>query len=182
VQLKEVFEEAKILFPILLPRNHVLYISQKQQEEIKRKLTNKGLPLEAIFLPFEQLKKLYLDKVLQNPTQILPEIAQINKQMEEITKKIQQVDASLEKYAKAQQTALNHLLNKMSKKLQKAQEHRFTADLRQLEALHQSLCPHNGLQERTDNVLSFSLNNPNFLQEIQKKLQPFEHHFLIVAE
>jgi bacillithiol synthase len=180
LQLKEVFEKNKVLFPILLPRNHALYIDKQNQAQLKAKLFDKGLAFTDIFLPFEELKKLYLAQVLQNPVTLAPELEVMQNTLDTMTQKLNSTDKSLEKYSQAQGKSIKKIVLHLEKKLQKAQERRFEADLRQLEALQARLCPNGGLQERTDNFLSFSLNNPNFLQQISEVLNPFVFKFHVL--
>ncbi len=182
LQLKEVFTQAEVPFPLLLPRNHVLYLTKQDQANLQAKLTANHLPFTAIFQSAAELKKMYLAKVLQNPTTIETELAAWEQIGEQITEKLKKTDATLEKYGKAQQVAMKKIAEKLQKKLQKAQELRFEADLRQLETLHQRLCPNGGLQERTDNYLSFSLNNPNFLKSVSQQLNPFDWRFVVLEE
>jgi bacillithiol biosynthesis cysteine-adding enzyme BshC len=178
LQLKGVFESFGVVFPMLLQRNHVLYLTKKYQREMQ----TKEISIENLFLPAENLKQLYLDSVLQNPQNIDNEIVTINKSLKNIRTTLKNVDNSLDKYAISQQKDIENILIKMAKKLKKTQENRFEADIRQLENLQNSVCPNGGLQERSENFLSFYLNNPNFLNEIKEKLNPFEHQFYVVTE
>jgi bacillithiol biosynthesis cysteine-adding enzyme BshC len=178
LQLKGVFKSFGILFPILLQRNHVLYLTKKDQKDLQ----NKDLTVQDLFLAPEILQKKYLQQVLQNPATIDKELSKIQEAFESIKNTLQKTDKSLEKYAIARSKEFAKNIEKIAKKLQKTQENRFAVDSRQVQNLQNRLYLHNGLQERTDNFLSFYLNNPNFLKEIQANINPFVHQLYVIQE
>lgn len=176
LQLKGVFKSFGVLFPMLLQRNHVMYLTKKDADD----LTKKNLSIKDIFLSSESLQKKYLQQVLQNPQTIDNELVTIQNSLTNIQTVLQNTDKSLEKYAIARNKDVAKILSKMAKKLQKTQENRFETDTKQLQSLQNRLCPNGGLQERSENFLSFYLNNPNFLHEVKEHINPFENKFYIL--
>jgi uncharacterized protein YllA (UPF0747 family) len=65
-------------------------------------------------------------------------------------------------------------LEKIERKLLKA-EKRFQSDkMRQLEEVKDKLFPNNSLQERTDSFLNFYQADNNFIQKILDRFDPFD--------
>jgi bacillithiol biosynthesis cysteine-adding enzyme BshC len=178
LQLKNVFANFGVLFPILLQRNHVLYLTKQDQAEF----AEKNIEIENVFLSPDNLKKLYISKILQNPQNIDNEIVAIQKSLQNIANTLKNVDNSLESYAIARSKEIENITEHIAKKLQKTQENKFDTAIKQLHKLQDKLCPNGGLQERSENFLTFYLNNENFLQEIMQNLNPFDRRMVIVKE
>ncbi len=177
LQLKGVFKSFGVLFPMLLQRNHVMYLTKKDADD----LTKKNLSIKDIFLSPENLQKKYLQQVLKNPQTVDNELVSIQNSLTNIQTIFQNTDKSLEKYAIARNKDVAKILEKIAKKLQKTQENRFETDTKQLQSLQNKLCPNSGLQERSENFLSFYLNNPNFLHEVKEHINPFENKFYVLV-
>ncbi len=178
LQLKGVFETYKVLFPMLLQRNHVAYLTKQNQIEIREK----EIDFTDLFLTPIELKKKYIAKVLQNPQIIDNELITIQQAMEKITKTLKNVDSSLEKYGLARGREIEKIMTHIAQKLQKTQENSFDIAIQQLHKCQNSVCPQGGLQERSENFLTFYLNNPNFLQEVLTHINPFENRFFVLQE
>lgn len=65
-------------------------------------------------------------------------------------------------------------------KIRKAQERRHETTLRQWANLQEELFPAGGLQERSENFLTFLLNYPHLLQELKAVFDPFDFRFVVV--
>jgi len=73
-------------------------------------------------------------------------------------------------------------LQMLEKKIAKAQETKHETVFKQLSALKEKLFPADGLQERSDNFLSFQANNPNFIADLLQAFEPFNNQFVILEE
>ena len=54
--------------------------------------------------------------------------------------------------------------------------------VKQLEKLKEKLFPGGGLQERKENILNFSINNPDIIQFFIDSFDPFDFRFNIIME
>jgi bacillithiol biosynthesis cysteine-adding enzyme BshC len=175
LQLKGVFEAFEVPFPILLPRNHALFIHKKDVD----KLEKNGLSIEDIFLSPQELKNKLVKILLQTPLDLAEEkqIFQLN--FQGIVQKLTSVDTSLQGYTQARIKEVEHIIEQLEKRLQKAQEQKHETSIKQVLAIQEKLCPNGGLQERSDNFLNFYLNDHKFLDKVKNILQPFDFHFFI---
>ena len=76
--------------------------------------------------------------------------------------------------------ALNSL-EKIERKLFRAEKRLHSDKLRQIEAVKDSLFPNGVLQERTDNFLNFSQRDPEFIQRLLYAFDPFDFQFNILT-
>lgn len=177
-QLKECFEAYQVDFPILMPRNFVLYISSSQAKKINKF----DFDWENWFENETNLKKMYLLKndadniVLNEETSKTKEIFTIIKQ------KTENLDKGLVDWIGAEEHKVLKSLENIEKKLQKTAETKAETALKQIFSIKEKLFPNGVLQERYDNFLNFYINNPNFIQEIQANLSPFNFELNILIE
>jgi hypothetical protein len=76
-----------------------------------------------------------------------------------------------------------HPLKELEKKLLKAEKRKFGDRQRQVRALRSALFPRNGLQERTENFMSWwASNGPAFIEEIYRHSPTLEQEFVILTE
>ena len=99
--------------------------------------------------------------------------------MAEVKERANNIDQTLNQFVAAEAKRTLNGLEKIEKKLVKA-EKRFHADkLRQIETIKDSLFPSGTLQERTDNFLNFYQQDPQFIQKLIETFDPFDYRFNI---
>jgi bacillithiol biosynthesis cysteine-adding enzyme BshC len=178
LQLKSIFENYSVPFPILMLRNSALYINKSNAG----KLQKLGLKPEELFEDLNALKK----KVSGNME--LPEISLEKQQsaIAEILKEIEKlavaIEPTLEKTVAAEAQKVHNGLQILEKKITKAQETKHETIFKQLSTIKEKLFPENHLQERSDNLLSFYANNPNFVSDLLAAFDPFNNTFTILEE
>lgn len=69
----------------------------------------------------------------------------------------------------------------MEKKLLRAEKRRYSDSLRQIEAVKDTLYPNGNLQERTDNFLNFSQQDPSFIDHLLEYFDPFDFQFNVLS-
>ena len=155
LELKASFEAQKITFPILMLRNSVLIIYEKQFEKLK-KLQVSG-------------KDIFLKKnVLKNQFEYLYKIAQ-------------QTDKTFHNAVKAQEVKQIKGLEKLEKRLLKAQKKKNTEYLERVLTLHSELFPEESLQERINNFSEYMIaTQGNFINLLISILNPFDFRFIII--
>ncbi|WP_051203851.1 bacillithiol biosynthesis cysteine-adding enzyme BshC [Hugenholtzia roseola] len=178
LQLKSLFDSSQIPFPILVPRNFALIVP-KHQVSRKEKL---GISWAELFLDMDTLRIQFVANQAAELLDFSQEEANLNQLFEAIKTKAEAIDKSLGGFVAAEAQKTLKSLDNIAKRLRKAEESRQQVAIKQLEGLKEKLFPKGNLQERVENILSFSLNQPDFLAEIGAELDPFAPFFYIFAE
>lgn len=176
LQLKGVFEHFKTPFPILMPRNFAMTMDHT----IVRKFEKTKLELKDLF---EEKNYLFNHWVLKNSKKNLTvekERDIINNMFKQLRERAGSIDQTLSPFVGAEGKRALNGLEKIERKLLRA-EKRFHSDkLRQIEDLKNTLFPNNSLQERVDNFLNFYQQDSQFIQKILDCFDPFDFQFNIV--
>jgi bacillithiol biosynthesis cysteine-adding enzyme BshC len=178
LQLKSMFEYFEVDFPILLPRNFVLFIPKVIHQKMKK--TN--LSFEDIFNSFDTLRISYATQNAENDVLLENERKEIESIFDKIEVKSIKTDISLQKSIAGEKHRALKRIEHISKKLRKAEERKLSDAIGQIKSVKENLFPKDSLQERYDNFLSFVINDEKFLDKIQENLNPFDLRFLIVTE
>lgn len=178
LQFKAVFDHYKIAFPILIPRNFVLYLNKGASA----KLDKLSLKIEDLFTTEEKLKNDYLIKISGGEFKLTEEQEEIKKIFSSIKEKAGLIDKTMEAPVMAELQKSLKILDELEKRLRKADERKNETVITQLLSLKAKLFPNNGLQERHDNFLSFFINDPKFIQTIKETIDPFNFTFYIISE
>ncbi|PIY12935.1 MAG: bacillithiol biosynthesis cysteine-adding enzyme BshC [Flexibacter sp. CG_4_10_14_3_um_filter_32_15] len=178
LQLKSMFEYFEVDFPILLPRNFVLFIPKV----IHQKMNKTNLSFEEIFNSFDRLRINYATQNAENDVLLENERKEIESIFDKIEAKSIKTDTSLQKSIAAEKHKALKRIEHISKKLRKAEERKLSDAIGQIKSVKENLFPKGSLQERYDNFLSFAINDEDFLDKIQDVLNPFDLRFLVVTE
>ena len=177
LQLKEVFQHFNTPFPILMPRNFGMVMDH----ETARKFSKTGLELSDIF---EEKNFLFNHWVLKNSPRNLTvgnERMEVVRIFESLKERAQSIDATLAPLVAAEGKRALNSLEKIERKLFRAEKRLHSDKLRQIEAVKDSLFPNGVLQERTDNFLNFSQRDPEFIQRLLDAFDPFDFQFNILT-
>lgn len=177
-QLKGVFEQFGVTYPIVLPRNSALYLSRANAGKL-RKL---GLGPLDIFKPLAELKKQVGAQLGQEEVTLADQQAALAAAYQQVQELAQRLDPTLVKAVAAEAQKATGALAGLEKRLAKASEAKHETAYSQLAALKDKLFPEGGLQERTDNVLSVLLNNPGFIDQLVQCFEPLALVFAVVEE
>lgn len=175
LQLKHVFENHRIPFPILMPRNFAMVVNP----EVRRKFEKTGLELKDIF---EEKNYLFNHWVLTHSPRNLTvgaERSHISKLFEELRTRAEQVDKTLSPFVGAEGKRALNSLEKIERKFLRAEKRLHADKLRQIEFVKDALFPNGSLQERTDNFLNFYQQDPGFISLLLKSLDPFDYNFYV---
>lgn len=170
LQLKPVFDDMKVPFPILLPRNFGLIIDPV----IERKMKKTGLTHNEVFLDTATLTNSFTRKLSDHSLSLEEEQVRLREQFDSIRLKTSRIDSSLDRLVDAEHHRAEKSLAKIEKKMLKAEKRKHADTLRQLEEIKSTLFPNGGLQERTDNVLNFLHTRPQLLRELVDTLNAFD--------
>lgn len=177
LQLKEVFKHFNAPFPILMPRNFGMIIDH----EIARKFSKTGLELKQLF---EDKNQLFNHWVLAHSPRNLSVAAEregIEKIFQGLQERAESIDKTLTSFVSAEGKRALKSLEKIERKLLRAEKRMHTDRLRQIENIKDVLFPGGKLQERTDNFLNFQQRDPEFIHRLLETLDPFDFQFNILS-
>ena len=94
---------------------------------------------------------------------------------------VRYTDKSFKGAVKAQEKKQINGINKLEKRLIKAEKRKHKDFLNRIELLKNELFPNNSFQERQLNFSTFyNINNNNFLELINKNIDPFNKEFKVI--
>ncbi|TAG68795.1 MAG: bacillithiol biosynthesis BshC, partial [Runella slithyformis] len=178
LQLRGVFAHFNVPFPMLLPRNFVLYINALHQKRLEKL----AVQPEELFGDDAQLRKKFVKQNSTASLTLTDEKNTFETLFAGILEKALHIDKSLEGNVNAEKTKLLNALENLEKRLQKAEEKHYETELNQLLGVKNKLFPNGGLQERSDNFLNFYLNDATFLQKLLAHLNPLDFQFNVLLE
>ncbi len=177
LQLKSCFEYHKVAFPMLLMRNSVLLISQKQQQKIEKL----GVNISDLFLSTDNFSKQVVHKNSDLELSFNKQISFLKDQFKNLYLLAQKTDASFINAVAAQEKKQIKGLVNLEKRLLKAQKRKLEDILKQSELIKQELFPNDKLQERLVNFSEFYLEyGLDFFKILKGNLDPLSHKFTII--
>lgn len=178
LQLKDMFDYFKVPFPMILPRNFILYLNKTHTKKLKKLM----IPPQDIFKSVTDLRNQYIEEHTAYTINLHSENHILSELFDSIRNKSRAVDPSLEGFVESERVKTEKSLENIEKRFKKSEEQKQEIELRQIDSLKEKLFPNNSLQERFDNFLNFYLNNPDFLNEIKGCIDPFDFRFNIILE
>lgn len=176
LQLKGIFDHFNVAFPLLMPRNFAGVLTQSTI----RKINKSGLSFEEIFRDENELVK---DKVVQNTVYKLD----LDEQKEKLKllfhqahEQAVQIDPTLEKLVLAELRKSEKSVEKIEKKILKAERKNQEVLVNRIYAIKEALFPGGSPQERKDNFLNFYLNDPKFIDSCMESFDPFDYRFHLI--
>ncbi len=179
LELKDLFQNYKVPFPILIVRNSFLIIEKKYNKLIKK------LHLHAVDL-FKGEEDI-INEIVNNRTKhrlkLDEEKFQIQQAYYSMKELVKKIDVTLEQHAEALEAKTNKRLDVMEKKMLRAEKKKFTDTKNQLSKIIASLFPNNGLQERTENfMLLYAKCGNDFFKILYDNSLTLEQEFCVIEE
>jgi bacillithiol biosynthesis cysteine-adding enzyme BshC len=178
LQLKSAFEAASVPYPILLPRQFVMFLN----ENFSRKWFKAGLKEGDIFKTTEVLKKNFLANAEGQSLNFDDERKELTAFWEKIADKAETADRTLRDFVLAEGGKSLKSLENTERKIKKSLEIKHETAVKQIENLKDKIFPSGVPQERSDNFLTFYINRPDFLEEVFAHIKPFDLRFLTIWE
>ena len=178
LQLKGVFDNYKVPFPIVMPRNFVLYINHVMD----RKMKKSGAQLSDVFTPKHEFLKRRIKELSDKDLAVSEEGEQLSSVFEKLQSKAKDVDVTLEPLVKAELARAGKAVERIGKKMVKAEKRYHEDVIRQTDEWHDQLFPNGGDQERTLNYLNFQLEDPTFVEKVKKSLEPFDLRYHVITD
>jgi bacillithiol biosynthesis cysteine-adding enzyme BshC len=179
LQLKELFGNYGVPYPVLVLRNSFLVVEEKWQEKIQRL----GLKLEELFQPETEIMKLIVQKYSTHKVLLNGNFERANELFEEIKQQAEAIDPTLSLHVAAIKTRSLKTLEELEKKMLRAEKRKFTDQQNQLGKIKDALFPNDGLQERVENISGFYAKcGRAFIDELYKHSLTLEQQFTILME
>jgi len=178
MQLKNFFEKVSIPFPILLLRNSVLIIDQKQ----RKKMTRLGLSEQDIFRKQNDLVK----KKVKEISDVNIDFSQERNDLEEMFRKLKllsdKTDKSFSGAVLAQEKKQLNGLDKLEKRLLRAQKRKYEEIVLRITSLQDQLFPKQSLQERQANFSEFyEIYGDELIPMLVQILKPLNLKFDLIS-
>ena len=178
LELKDMFAQYKVPFPMLMLRNSVLLISEAQE----KKLHKLGLTHHDIFLKNNILENKITQRLSEYPIDFSPQRACLQEHFAQLHQIAAHTDKSFLGAVKAQETKQLKGLDNLEKRLLKAQKKKYRETLDRVIDLRVSLFPKESLQERVDNFSEYMIESQGqFIDTLVKHLSPFDFRFVILS-
>jgi bacillithiol biosynthesis cysteine-adding enzyme BshC len=178
MQLKGVFEYFKVPFPMLIPRNFALYVNTAS----RKRLEKLGFNYEDFFQNRTQLKRDMIERISEHTLSLDSEKKQFDTLLMSMVEKALKVDKTMEPAVLAERARLSNSLEKLEKRIRKAEERKHGVMVGQLDNLLDTFFPKGIPQERHDNFMTFYLSNRNFIQQLLENFDPLNFQFNILEE
>jgi len=178
LQLKDVFKNYLVPFPVLILRNSFLIVDKSNLKLLEK------LNLNVLDL-FKGKDTLLNDIVTSESDSVLnlekQKTAFINI-YNEVKAIVKDIDSTLETHTSALETKHLKKLSDLEKKMLRAEKRKFSDQKNQLNKIFSSLFPNGGLQERTENfMLFYSRLGDAFLKMLYEHSLTLEQQFCILA-
>ena len=179
LELKKVFAETGVPFPVLLLRNSFLIV---EQGHVSR-AADLGFAVGDLFKDPEVL----LNVLVKRDSEVQLNLEKEKSALKDLYSQMKNIaavpDISLEKHVEALQAKALQKVDILEKKMLKAEKKKFEAQQRQLHKFRSQLFPNNSLQERVENILPFYAKfGRDFIQMVYDNSKGLEQEFGILIE
>ena len=178
LELKQVFADATVPFPVLLLRNSFLLVPAKEAQQLQKMHINtinlfKGRP-QVIIDSFVKANSVH-------HLQINTQIAAIEAQYALIKEQAAAIDVSLVDHIEALTHKQAQKLLQVQKKMLRAEKRKYEAEQQQITKIMEQLFPGGSLQERTENIADwYKIYGTHFVSAIVENSDDFSKGFTIL--
>ena len=178
LELKQVFAEASVPFPVLLLRNSFLLVPAKQALQLQKMHINtislfKGRP-QVIIDSFVKANSVH-------HLQINAQMAAIEAQYTLIKEQASAIDASLVDHIEALSHKQAQKLLQVQKKMLRAEKRKYQAEQQQISKIMDQLFPGGSLQERVENIADwYKIYGTHFVRAIVENSDDFGKGFTLL--
>lgn len=179
LQLKEAFDHWKIPLPMLSLRDSFLWVSPKW----KHRLQDLQLKPRDLFSSKEQLKAGYIRRNASMDTDLKEYHQELEQMFASLEDLAQLTEESMLGAVNAQRQKQMRGLEKLRKKLLRAEKRRQKTVMDKIDRIHGALFPEGGLQERHDTLAPYYAQyGPAFIQTLLEQADPLQDCFGILGE
>ncbi|WP_289644842.1 bacillithiol biosynthesis cysteine-adding enzyme BshC [Maribacter aestuarii] len=178
LELKSSFEAMEVPFPILLLRNSVLVITEKQSDKLKKM----QLSEEDLFLKQSSLINKKIREISNIDIDFSPQKKHLEEQFKDLYILAEKTDKSFIGAVKAQEVKQKKGLDNLEKRLLKAQKRKLKDHVRRMTDIQNELFPGKSLQERNLNFSELYLEyGDELIPMLVKALKPLRLEFTVLT-
>jgi bacillithiol biosynthesis cysteine-adding enzyme BshC len=179
LQLKDLFNHYKVVYPVLVLRNSFLVIERKWKEKISRL----NLTIPDIFKSVNELMTLIVERMSSNAISLNGNFEKAEAFYEQIKTQAAAIDPTLGQHVAAIKTRSLKSLQELEKKMLRAEKRKYADEERGIQNMKAALFPANGLQERKENFSSFYAKwGGSFIDELYRHSLALEQEFMVLIE
>ena len=180
LQLKGVFDELSLPFPLIQTRTSILWIDAI----LSKKIEKVSLKLEDLFLDSGQLKKNYLQDFAAEEVNFEAINSTAENLKVQVLQKVLEIDQNLENFARAEMVKLEKQLDSMKEKLTKLVKQRHDVSMKTIDQIMDRIFPNNQLQERSMNLFTLCGDGKikNKIEKMHQFIEPFDPDFVLIRE
>ncbi|WP_419212208.1 bacillithiol biosynthesis cysteine-adding enzyme BshC [Maribacter sp. X9] len=179
LELKATFEAMQVPFPILLVRNSVLLITNKQADKLKQM----NISTSDVFLKQSSLINKKIREISNIDIDFSPQKKILEDQFQGMYDLAEQTDKSFLKAVKAQEVKQKKGLDNLEKRLLKAQKRKLKDHVVRLTEIQNELFPMQSLQERKSNFSEFYLEyGKELMPMLFEALKPLDLVFTVITK
>ncbi|MBS0288383.1 MAG: bacillithiol biosynthesis BshC, partial [Proteobacteria bacterium] len=178
LELKEVFKQADVPYPVLLLRNSFLIMDEKKYQTIKKL----GLKEDDIFKEEHLLMKHIVDINTEGKYALNGELKNFEQLYTILENRSAEIDTTLMHHIEALKTKAIKKLIELEKKLLRAEKRKFSEQQSHVQKMKSLLFPNKNLQERVENFSGFYAEyDKAFLQAIYQHSKGLEQKFGVLV-
>jgi len=178
LQLKACFKAFQTPFPLLVLRNSVLMVAEKQQ----RKLQRLNIDFPSLFLDQERLVAMTVKDLSDISLDLSVQRRAVQAVFKDLKRLATKTDPSFTGAVNAQEKRQLNGLDTLEKRLLKAQKRKLSGEVKRIRDLHQVLFPNGKLQERYRNFTTYYLEmGDGLIPELMCHLDPFSNTHTLLA-
>jgi len=179
LELKSNFEYYKVDFPILILRNSGLVIPKQSASKVARM----ELPLGELFQSTDAIKTNWIKQHSDHELSLKEEWTELQQTLEKIKIRSSKIDPTLAQSTDAIRARLEHVIDRLEKKLIRAEKKNYHTRLEQIDHIKAELFPKDSLQERTENFGLFYVKwGQQFIDELIRNFEPLDFKFTVLTE
>ena len=177
LQLKSFFDYHGVVFPIINPRASILLLTQKMRRKINKYLINEN----EIFLKKNEFINLNIKKHSEIDMNLNYLKESLKKQFKVLDSIVKITDSSFLGAVNAQKKKQLNGIDKLEKRLLKAQKRKMSSIENDLKYIHKEINPDSIFQERKINFIDFYLQyGDTFFQNLFDSIDLFEKKFWVL--
>ena len=173
---KKFFDNYKVPYPVLVPRDFVLLLSVKIQKLIKKL----NLSSSDLFTDKNKIENKVLDVESDESKNFKIEIDEITKILNNISEKFEKEDPTMKPHVLATAKKMENRLLQIERRYINKQKKNNDKLINQISDLYLFLNPDNSIQERKENLISFY--DLNLIENLIENLDPLDLQFKILKK
>lgn len=178
LELKPFFDAMEVPFPLLCLRNAALLVPSKDAAKAEKL----GVPLQDLFLSRHELVENKVRAISSIPIDMEPLKERLTEQFSYLYEVARKTDPTFLGAVKAQEQKQHNGLDKLEKRLLKAQKRKLDDHVTRLSELQERLFPNQGLQERQVNFSEIYLRlGPKLIPALLEAFEPYPGDFTVLT-